>query len=180
MAATSKKVEYLRGKVYWAKVLGAPRPNFNGDAREWTFEFEPDEDGLKIIKDHKLTDRLKDKHEGRGKYLVLKRSELTKDGEPNKHIRVYDNDDQPWDSETLIGNGSSAVVKIDIRDYGTGKKKGIYPVAIKIKELVSYKSSEFGGYDDPDKEAQKAAPKRDTFKKDFGLEPDDDLDDPLP
>lgn len=174
--AVSKKVEYLRGKVFWAKVLGNPRPNYQGDAKEWTFEFEPDADGLKIIKEHKLTDRLKDKHEDRGKYLVLKRSELTKDGEPNQPIRVYNNNDEAWDEKTLIGNGSDAVVKIDIRDYGAGKKKGVYPVALKIKELVKYQSSEFGGYDDPD-----AAPaeKKDTFKKDFGLE-EDDLDDPLP
>lgn len=176
MAVTSKKVEYVVGNIYWAKILGAPRPNYNGDAREWTFELEPDEAGLKVFKDHKLTDRLKDKYEDRGKYIVLKKPEFNKEGEANKPIRIYDNEDQPWDEDTLIGNKSKVVVKLDIRDYGPGKKKGIYPVAIKILDLVSYKSSEFGAFQGSN-EAQKAKEDK-SFKKDFGLEADD-LDDPL-
>lgn len=181
MASVSKKTEFVVGNIYWAKVLGEPRPNYNGDAREWTFELEPDDDGLKIFKAHKVQDRLKDKYEDRGKYIVLKKSELNKDGEPNKPIRIYNSDDEQWDENTLIGNKSRAVVKLDIRDYGPGKKKGIYPVAIKILDLVEYKSNEFGGYSGAESgDAKKISkPVKDDFKKDFGLEPDDDLDDSI-
>jgi hypothetical protein len=188
--ATKKAVEFLTGKIYWAKILGAPRPNYNDDAREWAFEFEPNEEGLQVIIKHGLADRIKGKgyaigtkaqHKDREPFLVLKKSEFNKEGEPNKPIRVYDADDTQWDEETLIGNGSSADVKIDIRDYGPGKKSGIYPVAVRIKELVPYVSNEFGGMDGGDAPKGKApAKKKDDFKKDFGLEDDDPLDDPLP
>ena len=149
MPAVNKQTVFLSGKLYWAKVIGTPRPNYAGDAREWTFEFEPDEAGLKKLKELKLADRLKDKYEDRGKYITLKKSELSKDGNPNTPIRIYDKDNNDWEG-ALIGNGTSADVKLDVRDYGVGKKKGVYPVAIRVKELVEYRSSEFGAMDNDD------------------------------
>ena len=162
MAAQNKTTVFLSGKLYWAKVLGNPVPNYGGDAREWTFEFEPDEKGVEILKKHKLDDRLKTKEDpknpNKGKFIVLRQKELRFDGTPNNPIRIYDADDNAWDPSKLIGNATAADVKIDIRDYGVGKKKGIYPAAIRITELVSYQSSEFGGMDKGDEGA--AAPKR--------------------
>lgn len=183
MPANNKATLFLSGKIYWAKVTGDPVPNYGGDAREWTFEFEPDAEGLKQLKAHKLTDRLKDKENPDRKVLVLKQSEFRKDGKPNKHIRIYDVDDEEWNMETLIGNGSDADAKLDVRDYGVGKKKGVYPAAIRVTELVKYQSSEFGGMDKGGKPAAKKdkAPPKDDFKKDFGLaEDDEDLDDEVP
>ena len=175
MPAVNKATVFMSGKLYWAKVLGEPRPNYGGDAREWTFEFEPDEEGLKVLKQHKLTDRLKDKYEDRGKFLVLRKTEFNKDGNPNPPIRVYDGDDNEWDRSKMIGNASAADVKLDIRDYGVGKKKGVYPVAIRITDLVPYQSSEFGGMDG---KADRAAPpaKRNNVAKDFA----EDLNDEVP
>lgn len=184
MAAVNKATVFLTGTVYWAKVIGAPRPNYGGDAREWTFEFEPDEEGLKILKQHKLTDRLKDKYEDRGRFLVLRKAELNRDGNPNPPIRLYDGEDNEWDRTKLIGNGSKADVKLDIRDYGVGKKKGVYPVAIRITDLVTYQSSEFGGMDKADaapaqRGTSNKSAKQSSFEQDFGLA-NDDLDDEIP
>lgn len=183
--ASKKAIEFLRGKVYWAKILGAPVSNYEGTGREWAFEFEPDEDGVKIIKNHKLGDRLKDKssderYAGRGVYLSLKRPELDRDGNENKHIRIYDAEDNDWDHDTLIGNGSVVDLKIDIRDYGVGKKKGIYPVAIRVQDLVSYEKSEFGKMDGDAPKAQKKVKATESVGSDFGVEDEDNLDDPLP
>lgn len=172
--AALKSTVFITGKLFWAKVLGKPRPNYGGDANEWTFEIEPDKKGLEVLKNHKLTDRLKDKHEGRGKYLVLRKSELSKDGRENAPIRVYDKEQNEWDGNKLIGNGSVADVKLDIRDYGPGKKKGVYPVAIRITEPVAYQSSEFGAMDGEDTSSVKT----DDFAKDFGLAADP-LDDEI-
>jgi len=176
--ATSKSTVFMSGEVYWAKVLGNPRPNYNGDAREWSFEFEPDEHGIAKLKQHKLTDRLKDKYEdqGRGKFIVLRRTEFSKDGNPNTPIRIYDGEGNEWDKTKLLGNKTKVDVKLDIRDYGPGKKKGVYPVAIRVKELVPYQSSEFGGMDreaTEEVEVTEKPPKRkDTFKQDFDLDDD--------
>lgn len=170
--AANKATVFMTGKLYWAKIIGEPRPNFAKDGREWAFEFEPDEEGAKALKQHKLADRLKDKYEDRGKFLTLRKPEFNKDGNPNPPIRVYDADDNEWPKDKLIGNGTTAHLKVDIRDYGVGKKKGIYPAAIRVVDLVEYQSSEFGAMDAGDFKAAKP-PKDEEFKKDFGL--DDDL-----
>jgi hypothetical protein len=183
LPANNKATVFISGKIYWAKVTGEPRPNYGGDAREWTFEFEPNEDGVKVLKQHKLTDRLKDKENPDRKVLVLRKTEFNKDGNPNPPIRLYDAEDSEWDKTKLIGNGSDGDVKLDIRDYGAGKKKGMYPVALRITELVQYQSSEFGGMDKGGDAGAKApakkAPVKDDFKKDFGLA-EEDLDDEMP
>ena len=187
--AAQKAVEFLSGKLYWAKIVGDPRPNYGGDAREWAFEFEPNEEGLAILKKHKLTDRLKDKYDDRGKFITLKKSEFNRDGEPNKPIRIYDSEDNEWEEGKLIGNASDADVKLDIRDYGVGKKKGVYPVAVRVTKLVSFQSSEFGGMNKPAEVAEnddmEAAPapkvkSKAPAKPKFDVPNDELLDDEVP
>lgn len=185
MAVNSKATVFLSGKLYWAKILGAPRPNYNGDAREWAFELELDDAGVSILKKHKVADRIKGKgfnigqnaqFAERNPFILLKKPELSKDGNPNTPIRVYDGDDNEWDQSKLIGNGSSADVKLDIRDYGPGKKVGVYPAAVRVNDLVSYQSSEFGGMDN-NSDNDEPVKAKDTFAKDFNLA--DELDDEI-
>ena len=165
---SSKSTEFVSGKLYWAKVLGKPVFNKFKDANEWSFEFEPDKAGIAVLKKHGLIDRLKDKYEDRGKYISLRKTEFNNKGEPNTPIRIYAADDTEWDQTKLIGNGSTADIKLDIRDYGAGKKKGIYPVAIRVTDLVKYESSEFGRMDTGDRPAP--GTKAPDFSKDFGLD----------
>lgn len=174
--ANKSVMAYMRGKLYWAKIFGKPRPNYGGDAREWAFEFEPDENGVETLEEHDLSDRLKDKrkkkgYENREPFMNLRRKEFKFDGEPNDNIRVVDSDNQPWPGDKLLGNETVADVKVNIVDYGPGKKKGIYPVAIRIQEHVPYESNEFAGMDGGD-----APAKKDTFAQDFGLDEDPPFD----
>jgi hypothetical protein len=180
MVAASKATVFVSGKLHWAKVLGEPVMNYNKDGREWTFELEPNEAGLQAIIKQGLSDRIKGngynigtkgQHKERVPFIPLKKSELNKDGNPNPPIRIYDGADAEWDTAKLIGNGSAADVKLDIRDYGPGKKKGIYPVAIRVTDLVVYQSSEFGAMGGAAVQA-KSEPKTDDFNKDFGLDDD--------
>jgi hypothetical protein len=137
----AKTTVFVRGKILWARIVGDPVPNFNQDAREWKFELEPDEAGLQALIKNGLTDRIKgrgyftgqkNQHKDREPFIVLKKSELNKEGSPNSPIRVYDADDNKWDDKKLIGNNSVGDVKLDIRDYGVGKKKGVYPEAVRV------------------------------------------------
>jgi hypothetical protein len=180
--ANGKAVEFMSGRLFWAKVTGAPVPNYGGDAREWTFEFEPDEAGIAILKKHKLLDRLKEKEDAKnpdkGRFLVLRKKEFAANGDANKPIRIYDADDNPWDG-SLIGNGSAADVKIDIRDYGAGKKKGVYPVAIRVTEPVEYQATEFGRMDAADEAEEEEAPVKAKRKPALKFDPAD-LDDDIP
>lgn len=183
MASVSRNTVFIKGKLFWAKVLGEPRPNYGGDAREWSFELELDEAGIQTFLKNGIADRIKGKgynlgtkgqHKDREPFIQLKKPELNKEGEKNKPIRVYDNEDQPW-GEDLIGNGTEAYVKIDIRNYGAGRKSGVYPVAIKVLDLVEYHSSEFGGAQE--EEVENPAPATASKK---GGSVVDLLDDPLP
>lgn len=172
--AGSTKV-FATGVLKWAKIVGekALVPNYERDGKEWTFQFHPDD--TTFLKDHKLLDRLKDKGDPEGPYLILKKSEFTKDGEKNEPFRIYDADDSVWD-DRLIGNGSRADVKLDIRDWGVGKKKSIYAAAIRVTELVEYHASEFAGMDKGKVTAPGKALK--PTKKVFAEL--DDLDDDVP
>lgn len=175
--AAKKTVIFLTGKLYWAKVLGPATPKFNPEeGKAWTFEIEPNAAGLDALMANGLADRIKGKgfaigqkgqHKDREPFIVLKKDERAKDGSPNDPIRVYDAENAPWDASKLIGNESIADVKVDIRDYGVGKKKGIYPVAIRVKEHVPYVASEFGGMDDDDTPAPTKGRKKSTVAEDF-------------
>lgn len=187
MAAVNKATVFITGKIYWAKVLGEPRLNYNKDGREWGFELELGKDGIAAFKKHGVVDRIKGKGYNVGQkgqfadrepFVQLKKTEFNRDGNPNPPIRVYDGNDVDWDASRLIGNESVADVKLDIRDYGVGKKSGIYPVAIRVKELVAYQSSEFGAMDGDDAEPKQST-KTEDFGKDFGLDADP-LDDENP
>lgn len=176
---TDRTTVFATGKIYWAKIFGTPRPNYDGDAREWTLEFEPDD--VSFLKEHKLLDRLKDKHEDRPPYLVLRKSELNKDGDKNEPIRVYNEDNEAWDDNKMLGNGTVADVKLVIADYGKGKKKGIYVNAIRVTDYVPYISNEFAGMDTKGAKSAAgstgAAKKPSTKAKAADLE---DLDDDMP
>lgn len=183
--ANERTTVYVEGEVYWAKIVGdkALHDNYDGDAREWSYELVPNDTGF--LKEHRLLDRLKDKDDpknpDKGNYLVLRKPELNKDGEKNDPIAIYDHvdgKDIEWDNR-LIGNGTKVVAKLSITDWGKGKKKSIYTQALRIVDLVPYESNAFGGYDSAS-ESQKAkasnpkAKTANTKAKDAEL---DDLDD---
>jgi len=167
---STKSTVYLTGKIYWAKILGEPVFNTYKGTKEWSFDLELDEESRALLKEHKLLDRIKDKGDNRLPYITLRKAELNKAGKVNDPIRIYDGENQPWNPEELIGNKSVADVKIDIVDYGVGKIKGIYPIAIRVTEHVPYKTSDFAGMD-----AGKPAPKPKVPGKTFMEELDDDI-----
>ena len=149
--ANDSTTVFVSGRLFWAKIVGerALVPNYDGDSREWAFEFEPDD--TSFLKEHGLLDRLKEKEDlknpDKGRYLIFRKPEFNRDGEKNEGYRIYDADNQPWGEERLIGNGSKADLKIRIRDWGRGKKDGVYAQAIRITDLVPYITSEFAGMD---------------------------------
>lgn len=196
-------IVFASGTLYWPKIVGdkALVTNYDGDGKEWTFEFEPED--VDFLKEHRLLDRLKDPlayaerleergeddkaeqarkdAEGRGDYLFIRKPELNKDGEKNDPFRIYDSDGEPWDENTMIGNGSKADVKLKIMDWGPGKKKSIYCVAIRVTDLVTYETDEFAAMDKPKSES-KPKPKKERAapKKKAAVEEFDDLDDDIP
>lgn len=198
------KTVFVKGKVYWPKIVGdgALHDNYDGDAREWSYEFEPEDTAF--LKEHKLLDRLKDLNDyadklerrgeeekaakvreqaaGRGLYLNMRKPEYTKDGKKNDPIRIYKEDNTPWGDE-LIGNGTSVDAKLRIVDYGRGKKSGIYTTALRITDLVEYESNEFSGMDGdaPAPKTEKKTKAKAKAKPDADFDNEsEDLDDDIP
>lgn len=71
------------------------------------------------------------------------------DGNKADPIRIVDANGEPWDGR-LIGNGSIVDVKFVVKDYGVGKKKGVYIRALRVLELVPYVSQDFAPLDSDD------------------------------
>jgi hypothetical protein len=183
MSEAKRKTVYLRGTLYWVKILDAPRPNFDGDAREWTMEFEPDAESKAILVENGVGDRLRDRkgkkgYEDRNEFIILRRNEFKTDGTRNDKIRVVDAANQEWHSSTKIGNGTTADVKVQIVDWGPRKKMGIYPLAVRVLDLVSYTVNEFEALPDDDPRVKAAKAKDAEFRKDFGIADDDQSEAP--
>ena len=130
------------------------------------------------------TEKAREQAEGRGDYLVLRKPEFNANGEKNEPIRVYTSDGTPWDEDTLIGNGTVVDAKLTIRDWGRGKKKGIYTSAIRVQDLVEYETDEFAAMDANKENKTKAKSssggskaKKPATKKETSF---DDLDDDIP
>lgn len=188
-ATSSKQLVFVSGKIQWAKVLGDPVPNYQKDGREWTFEVVLDDASIVKLTKAGIEDRIKGRgynigtkgqHKERDPFLQLRKPEFAKNGNKNSPIRVYDEDQVAWDQDIMIGNDSVVDVKLDVRDYGPGKKQGVYPAAIRITELVEYEgSAEFDAMDGDDTPAKPKAAKAkkaaDQVAKDFGTELNDEV-----
>ena len=179
------KTVFASGRLFWPKIVGerALTNNYEGTAKEWTMEFEPED--TEFLKEEGLLDRLKEKEDAKnpdkGRFLVLRKPELNYEGEKNAPIRIYDEDNEQWPEDRLIGNGSKADLKLKIVDWGKGKKKSIWVLAVRVTDLVGYETDEFGAMDAEKGETKpkkaKAAPKKTTKVKEDTPE---DLDDDIP
>lgn len=137
----------------WAKVLGNPRNNqFDPDNRIWTVDLIVDKDVVKKLKTEGLGWKLNKTEQDNtwapegSDFIKFKRMEFfvdrkTGEKKKNKPIEVIDGAGNPWDQETLIGNGSK--VNIRFRTYEGFKKQTQTMIdAIQVVELVSYQAKE--------------------------------------
>lgn len=146
-------IHYFTGQLHWAKVLGDPVPNYNRDGNEWTFDFTPDDlDAVKAIEP--LAKKIKNKGDERGDFIQLKQKETTSTGKRNRPITVVDARNRPWNPAVKLGNKTLAEVKIDIVPYKT--TTGVYPLAIRVLELVPYVRQEFAPLPEDSEYAAKA------------------------
>lgn len=196
----AKNVEEItiRGKVYYAKILGNPVPNYNKDGREWKMDLElPNQATVKELKGLGVGDRIKQKEEylDGAPHITLKQAELRADGSPNRPPAVVEADGRtPWDQNKLIGNESVCDVKIAVMDHGPGKKAGMYIRGVRVLKLVPYEAALFAPLDEDDEyfageedgsaESGPSTDKEETSRKPSRrktkLDDRDDLDDDIP
>ena len=105
----------------------------------------PDAEGKALLKKLGIADRLRQPKEGDSRtepFLSFRHKEMKADGTKAEPIRIVDANNDAWDGR-LIGNGSQVDVKFVVKDYGVGKKKGVYIRALRILDLVPYVSQDF-------------------------------------
>ncbi len=149
---SAANTHYIRGVGRWMKVLGDPVDNFGKDGKEWVFDLTPDADGKKLLKKLKLDDRIKNKGDDRDDFITMKQRATKMNGEANRPINVVHPDGKTqWDPSNKLGNGTVVDVKFNIKDYGPGKRMGVYPQAIRVLEHVEYAAQDFAPLTEDDK-----------------------------
>jgi hypothetical protein len=161
----------------------------------------PDKEGLALIKKLGISDRLRDPKEGderENRFLSFRHNEFKADGTKADPIRIVEArgaENVPWDGR-LIGNGSDVEVKFVVKDYGVGRKKGVYIRAVRVLNLVPYVAQDFAPLSSDDEffsanaEATTPSAGSEPFPLPEGLEPvsgepvepvvEDELDDDVP
>jgi hypothetical protein len=184
----ANKTYIIHGVAHWAKILGPPRDNdFTGE-REWSIDVTPDAEGRELLKELGLSDRLrepKDSDKRTESFLSFRHREFKADGEKADPIRVVKADATQWnkDNDGLIGNDSEVNAKFVVRDYGKGKKQGMYLRAIQVVKLVPYVTQDFAPVQSDDEYfADEPVGPATVTPLPEGLEPvvDDDLNDDVP
>lgn len=132
--------------IHWCKLLGSPVAGYNDEGLEWSVELGLDNatvDGtpaIEALKSAGLGSRIKTDEGPKGNFIRLKKNAILKDGGPAKPIPVVDGKVQPWNQDTLIGNGSVANVNVMLDEYGTGKAKKVTVklMGVQVVKLVPY------------------------------------------
>lgn len=140
----ARETFYLRGKAFWCKLLPDQlHLNYDKDGKEWSVDFSLDKEGLAKMKTLGMTDRIKDKSNEQGRYIVLRVRELRKDGKANDLPKIVDSKGNPWPEDKRIGNESIVDVKLNYVGYGARKKPGLYMQSMRVLEWVPYESTGF-------------------------------------
>lgn len=134
----------VQGKAYWAKILGEAQTNSFGE-KQWEMDLAlTPETKAAVLALGVSKDRIKEK-EGVGEFITFKRRAVRKDGTPAAPISVVDNEVNPWDTKTLIGNGSLVNVRFALnnrKNPRTGKDMLVPSVVgVQVVELVPYQST---------------------------------------
>lgn len=141
----------LEGRIYWAKIFGDPVFNEFANERQWTFDLEITPKTAEWLKKVGFEDKQAKTKDGTVKltpdgqpFIRFRSPEFTKEGEKRKPYRVVDFNNQLWDDEKKLGNGSIVQVRVVGREYVRGKTstKGLYAQAIRVVNHVPYTSGE--------------------------------------
>lgn len=138
----------IKGKAYWAKIVGDPQPGYDKTQKEWSIDLSIDEATKALLKKEGVGSKVKNSDDVRGDYITFKRKAIRQDGEPAKPIRVVGlGPDKKglWD-KTLIGNGSEVNVSFVINEgtYNLKPYKKPSIIAVQVVNLVPYEGKDDG------------------------------------
>lgn len=141
----NKATEFtIRGKLHWAKVVGAAKAH-TGEPKydkgpKWSVDITPDAKSTALLKQHGLAEKLrKDKPTAKNPrkeaFVSLTMLENKADGTKNNPPSIIDASGRAWGNEE-IGNDTIADILVRFVDYGT--TKGLYFKKMRVLKHVPY------------------------------------------
>lgn len=103
----------------WCKLLGSPVPNYNKDGFEWTVDVVLTEEHLSLFKKAGVSKSyIKETDDGESYFKYVRKADERDDGSKPNRVPIVDAYGDPWNQETLIGNGSKADIKVLFNEMG--------------------------------------------------------------
>lgn len=176
----------VKGKAYYAQVLGKPRTNYQKDGTEWTIDVVlEDKAEVRKLQDAGIGDRIriaKETHPAAGeKYYKFTRKfrEANDQYEQTKPPKVMDMHQKDWPQDKLIGNNSDVFVRFSVTPPGDKKfKSKVTLMGVMVEKHVPYESSGRGMFDEAFEEYDLEKPKDEDWSE--AGKSDNDLTDEIP
>ena len=125
---------YISGKCHYASII---EPNTKFDP-VWSIQVEINDDNREVVEKSGL--KVANKGDERGDFVTIKRKVHRKDGTERTAPLVMDSQNNRWNNDKKIANGSTVNVKAIPSEWDYAGKSGISAdlAAIQIVDFIEY------------------------------------------
>ena len=129
---------YITGKCHYASIT---EPNTKFDP-VWSIQVEVNDDNREVVEKSGLN--VANKGDERGDFVTIKRKVHRKDGTQRNAPLVMDSQNNRWNNEKKIANGSTVNVKAIPYEWDYAGKSGISAdlAAIQIVDFIEYSGNQ--------------------------------------
>ena len=129
---------YITGKCHYASIT---EPNTKFDP-VWSIQVEVNDDNREVVEKSGLN--IANKGDERGDFVTIKRKVHRKDGTQRNAPLVMDSQNNRWNNEKKIANGSTVNVKAIPYEWDYAGKSGISAdlAAVQIVDFIEYSGNQ--------------------------------------
>ena len=129
---------YITGKCHYASIT---EPNTKFDP-VWSIQVEINDDNREVVEKSGL--KVANKGDERGDFVTIKRKVHRKDGTERNAPLVMDSQNNRWNNEKKIANGSTVNVKAIPYEWDYAGKSGISAdlAAVQIVDFIEYSGNQ--------------------------------------
>ena len=129
---------YITGKCHYASIT---EPNTKFDP-VWSIQVEINDDNREVVEKSGL--KVANKGDERGDFVTIKRKVHRKDGTQRNAPLVMDSQNNRWNNEKKIANGSTVNVKAIPYEWDYAGKSGISAdlAAVQIVDFIEYSGNQ--------------------------------------
>lgn len=129
---------YITGKCHYASIT---EPNTKFDP-VWSIQVEVNDDNREVVEKSGL--KVANKGDERGDFVTIKRKVHRKDGTQRNAPLVMDSQNNRWNNEKKIANGSTVNVKAIPYEWDYAGKSGVSAdlAAVQIVDFIEYSGNQ--------------------------------------